>query len=801
MDAVRLIVGVAFRRRWRSWTALAALVAVVGGVTLGAAAAGERTARAYPSFLRLHGFDWLVATQEPTNLAAIPGVSSVVEAPYALNGQPTCRCAHPINGNALSVVSVGTRTLHHLVNLVSGRMPDPSKPNEVLASFTLQRDDGVHLGTVIRMPMYGVAQQQATLASTGPGPTPDGPTVTLRVVGIEASATEFPSGINPAGTADTYDLYTSQAFASHVFPKIAPYYVYFVDLRHPATGSQRFLKAVQALGALNQVQLDTPSSLEAGAIHPQAIGWWVLALLAALAGSAVVGQALSRQISVEGEDNATLAALGAGPRQLAAAALAAAAMVAVAGAVLAVAIAYLVSPLAPAGVARNAEPSAGLAFDAPILLFGGLSVVFVVMVLAIWPALRGARRWRAETPPARPSAVSRRLSSAGAPPSMVIGVRHALERGSGRVASPVTTAILGSVLAVAALCGTAVFASSLNRLGSDAALYGDDYQVIVYAVSTRSSLAEVERIPGITAISLGTSSRIEINHVFTTAFVTAALRGPELLSVVDGRLPTKPNEIALGAVTMHQAGVHVGSVARVLVGQPNGRPRPEVLRVTGVVAFPTGVASDQAGLGDGADLSLSTFCPSDEPLRRCPVVANSQNSFAVLVRVRAGPLGRSAIARLETAFPNQTTTPVEPTGLINFGEAVNFPLIFGVMLGVFGAATLVHLLVVSVGRRRREMGLLKSLGFVGRQVAATVYWQTATVTAIGLVAGTTVGIAVGREVWIGFSRNIGVVPLPVVDTPTTVFLLAGVVAAAAALTLAPALVAMRARPGEALRTA
>lgn len=799
MEAVRLIVGVAFRRRWRSWLALCALVAVVGGITLGAAAAGERTASAYPSFLRLHGFDWVVATQEPTDLAAVSGVRSVVEAPYALNGNPTCRCAHPIDGNALSVVSVGTRTLHHLVNLVSGRMPDPSNPGEALASFTLQEDDGVHVGTLIRIPMYGVAQQQAVLDSTGPGPAPDGPTITLRVVGIEASATEFPAGINPAGTAATYDLYTSQAFLARVFPKIAPYYVYFVDLRHPATQSQRFLKTVQAMGALDQTQLDIPSSLEAGAIHPQAVGWWVLALLAALAGSAVVGQALSRQISVEGEDNAVLAALGAGPRQLAAAALAAAAMVAVVGAGVAVAIAYLISPLAPAGVARNAESSAGLAFDAPILILGGLSIVVVVMVLAIWPALRGARRWRTETPPARPSTLSRRLSSAGAPPSMVIGVRHALERGSGRAASPVTTAILGSVLAVAALCGTAVFASSLSRLGSDAALYGDDYQVIVYALSTQSSIAEVERIPGVTAISLGTTSRIEINGVFTTAFVTAALRGPALLSVVDGRLPTRPNEIALGAATMHQAGVHIGSVAKVLVGQPNGRPRTEVLHVTGVVAFPTGVAADQAGLGDGADLSLSMFCPSDEPLGHCSVVANSRSSFALLVRVRSGPQGRAAIAKLQTTFPNRTSTPVAPTGLINFGEAVNFPLIFGIMLGVFGAATLMHLLVVSIGRRRREMGLLKSLGFVGRQVLATVYWQTATVTAIGVLAGATAGIALGREVWIGFSRNIGVVPLPVVDTTVIVLVLSGVVVAAAALTLTPAMVAMRARPAEALR--
>ena len=800
MEAVRLIVRAAFRRRWRSWVALATLIAVVGGVTLGAIAAGRRTAVAYPNFLRLHGFDWAVATQTPTDFAHLPGVASSIAAPYALNGVPTCRCTHPINANALSVVSVGSGSLRHLVNLVSGRMPNPSNPDEALASFTLQRDNGVKIGTVIHIPMYASSQRQAVLDSTGLGPIPHGPTIALTIVGIEASVTEFPSGINPSGASSTYDIFTSQAFAAHVLPKIAPYYTYFVDLRHPAADSAKFKKTVTAMGVLDQTQLDTPSSLEAGAIHPQAVGWWLLALVAALAGTAVVGQALSRQVFVESEDNTTLAALGVKPRQLGAATLAAAGAVAVAGAAGSVLIAYLLSPFAPAGVARDAEPSAGLAFDTAVLLLGGVAIVIVVGILALWPVIRATRRRRVELPSGRPSVVGARLSSAGVPPSVVIGVRHALERGSGRAASPVATAILGTILAVAALCGTGVFAASLNRLGSQPSLYGDDYQVLVYAPNASSAIAKIERTPGIADLSLGTSSRLEINHVFTTSFVTASLRGPVLLSVVEGSLPMQSDQIALGAATMHQAGVHVGSVVPVVVGQPHGGTRTEMLHVTGVVAFPTGVADDQAGLGDGADLSLSMFCPSSDPVERCRLVTSAQNSFAVLARVVPGSTGRAAVAKLEAAFPNETATPAPPNGLVNFGDAVDFPLIFGIMLAVFGIATLTHLLVVSISRRRAEMGLLKSLGFVRHQVAAVVYSQTATVTVLGLVLGTAVGIAVGREVWIGFARNIGVVPMAVVNTTITILLLIGVGVTAALLAVAPAVAAARARASDVLRT-
>ena len=45
--------------------------------------------------------------------------------------------------------------LTRVVKLVAGRMPDQSTPDEILASFTMQRDYGIGPGTVIRLPMAG----------------------------------------------------------------------------------------------------------------------------------------------------------------------------------------------------------------------------------------------------------------------------------------------------------------------------------------------------------------------------------------------------------------------------------------------------------------------------------------------------------------------------------------------------------------------------------------------------------------------------------------------------------------------
>ena len=133
-------------------------------------------------------------------------------------------------------------------------------------------------------------------------------------------------------------------------------------------------------------------------------------------------------------------------------------------------------------------------------------------------------------------------------------------------------------------------------------------------------------------------------------------------------------------------------------------------------------------------------------------------------------------------------------------EAVNFSLIFGAMLALFGAATLLHLLVVSVSRRRREVGLLKVLGFVNGQVASAVAWQARALALVGIVIGVPLGVVVGQAVWRGSANNLGVVPVSVVPIWFIALLVVGVVVVANLIAVAPALVATRSKPGELLRT-
>ena len=809
MGAVWLVFGAELRRRWRSWLILVVLIAVVGGLVLAAAAAGRRTATAFPRFVNAHGYDFTIFNLQPVpGLNQLPEVASVATAGTPLNGNVTCTCGPGLNNSSnLSILMLSPKGLERVTKLVAGRMPNQASPQEILASVNLEQDYGVHVGTVISTPLYAPSQIQAVLAAPNTANiVPTGPTATFHVVGIETAESEF-----PAGQGQTYNLYTTQAFArSGVGQQGASGLQYYVRLRHGAADLPRFAAAVNAMQVFSSQNLDNIATAVATSIHPQAVGWWVLAVLAALAGVAVIGQALGRQSVVESEEYPTLGALGLPRRQLVVLGTVRNLAVALVGAAGAVLVAFALSPLTPVGEARLAEPSTGLAFDPLVLLLGALATVVAVLVLGIWPSVRASRVHVGDDRAlnVHQSSIAAQVAATGAPPSAVIGVRHALERGRGAASVPVGTALFGTALAVLALCATAVFGASLSHLTATPALYGEDYQLLFAnnAATGGDAAAEVASLEdhrAITGIMVGTRDEVSINGVSVFAIAARAVRGPLLLSTVGGRLPTGNADIALGTTTMHHVGAHVGSVVHVTVQVPTGGTRTTPFRVVGTASFPGQFGL--GGLGTGAVFTLSGYlnaaCPPGPTQSTCLGTYHANQNGAVMASAPPGPKGQAVITHLVNTFQGSALRPVTPTSLVNFGEAVNFPLILGFMLALFGAATLMHLLVVSVARRRHEIGLLKALGFVNGQVGAAVCWQATTVAVVGIVVGVPLGIAVGQGIWRAFATNLGAVPVATVPVWVIAALATGVLVVANLLAIAPAVAAARSKTaGQLLRT-
>ena len=315
-------------------------------------------------------------------------------------------------------------------------------------------------------------------------------------------------------------------------------------------------------------------------------------------------------------------------------------------------------------------------------------------------------------------------------------------------------------------------------------------------------LTHLERMRGITGITGGIGDDVKINGKTVDALAGDPVRGSLLLTTVNGRYPHSDHEIALGATTMRAVHAHVGSAVAVSAPRPGGGSRTSSYRVVGTTVFPPDFGA--GGLGTGAVFTFGGFlgaqCPPGRSQAACGREAYEGGGGVYLLRFARGADGRAAAHRVAKEYAASISYPVTPANLVNFGEAVNFPLIFGLVLIVFGITTLVHVLVVSVARRRREAGLLRALGFVRRQIAYSVWWQTTTIALVGLVVGVPVGIAVGRAIWQEFARSLGVLPDAVVVPWVIVAVAAGTVVVASALAIGPAVVAARSRPASLLRS-
>jgi ABC-type lipoprotein release transport system permease subunit len=794
LTLLRMLLGTGLRNRWRSWLALSLLTALVVGLVLAGAATARRTVTAFPRYEAAHGFDSFFYSVDPVpGAASLPSVASSIDVRTPVAGSPECACSHPINDDDFTVEEVPPGQLSEISKLVAGSLPNQSDPSQVLASQNFEQD-GLHIGSVLHVPLVSAAQRSAITSDQNI--TPAGPLVALRVVGFEISETEFPTTSN----APSYDLYVTSGFDQRFNAKTLTLHEYFFRLRHGAASLPQFDAQARAHGGLSASDLDATASFIATSIDPQAVGWWLLTGLAALIGMLALGQALARQAAIEAESHPVLRALGASRRQLFALAMTLTFVIALVGAAGGVALAALSSLFTPVGEARLADPTPGFSFDALLLVPAGLAAVAIVLALGLWPAVKWARPLRHDDRPViRPSRAVTALSAAGASASALIGVRHALERGRGRAAMPVSSALVGAILAVAALCATAVFGASLTHLTHTPSQYGQQFDAW-FAVDGTGTTSQNEQLldalerPGVTAITAGLGSPVFINGKAIDGIAGQNLRGRTLLTTIAGRPPTADDEVALGAKTMAQLGVHIGSLVRVTIPSPGpGNAVTGRFRIVGTAVLPSDF--NIQGLGTGAvftlDSLLAGHCASGSNQRACQMQSLVADAGVFLVHTEPGASGQAALAQLSRAYPSQVNFPSPPTDLVNFGEAVNFPLIFGLIAVLFGAATLLHLLLSTLSQRRREMGLLKSLGMVRRQIALTVSWQTTTVAIIGIVVGVPLGVAVGRLVWHAFATNLGVFAGPVTTAWVIVAVAVAALVAANLLAVVPAVIAAR----------
>jgi hypothetical protein len=550
------------------------------------------------------------------------------------------------------------------------------------------------------------------------------------------------------------------------------------------------------------------------ATRPQATALALFSLLAALSAIFVVGQIVSRQLFFAATEDPTLRALGMSKTQLLALHLGEVFGVGAAGALVAVVAAILASPFMPIGPARIAEPSPGFAANWAVLGVGAAGIVALLLARSAWPAWRLAGgpsgiHGAVDSGRERPSRMLEAAAKAGAPPSAAVGLRLALEPGRGRTAVPVRSALAGTVLAIAAVTAAFTFGTNLVRLVHTPKLYGQQWDL---AADTQFGLLPVDRTNvflgshrGVRSWSYGDYADLSIGGKAVPAIGLARGRGSELWPrVIEGRTPLGPNELLLGTKTLEAIRAKVGDTLRVAPSGGDSEP----MRIVGRATFPFfgRGAFSTLGLGEGA--AIQDRAP---PGGNCDPEKPSTCGFNfVLIGLNPGAGRAATIASLRRELPDARVCPQDqecsiatkqrPVDILNYSRIQSTPVALAALLGLLALATVAHLLVTSIRRRRRDFAVLKTLGFVRGQVSAAVAWQATSLVTLALLIGLPVGIAAGRWVWQLFAGQLGVPPEARIPALGVFVAIPSALFVANLLAAGPGWVAGRLKPAPVLRT-
>ncbi len=792
-----------FGNRRGGYLAVVLLIGLVGGLALGAVAAARRTQAAFPAYL---------ASTNPSDLTVLTGVSDPasggggydpaliheiaklphvrrIESYAGLNvailrpGVPPGSAAEGLSGSI-----DGEYFNQDRLTIVQGRMANPDRADEVVIDAK-GTPPSVHVGEVVPLGFYTNAQVASPdfgKPDTKPYLRIDVEVVGKAIFSREVVQDDVDTGLN-GGALFTPALTRRLAQCCASFTESA------VQLKGGASEVPAAEAGIeQVLPKGFPVVFYVTSLTEAKAeraIKPESIALAVFGGIAGLATLVIAGQLIGRQLRLGADDLGTLRALGADPGMTVGDGLPGVLGAVMLGSLLAAAVAVSLSPAAPLGSVRAVYPYLGIAFDWTVLGLGTLALVVVLSALAVALAYRCAPHraaLRGQRPAGAGSRVARATAALGLPPSAVEGVRLAVDPGAGRNAVPVRSAILGTALAMIVTIATVTFGASLDTLVSHPALYGWNWTYALSAgnptyVSRQRAAALLDHDPAVaawTGIYFGTV-KIDSLTVPVIGATPRASVGPPVLS---GHGLQGAGQVVLGPATLAQLGKQVGDAVTVTDGR-GGRSR---LRIVGTATLPS--------LGIDGSLHTEMGVGAVLPYQLVPAATASQPSN-VLVRLRPGANTAAALPTLQRLVPaadgGEVMAVQRPAEIVNYRSMGATPAFLGAALAAGAVAALCLTLFTSVRRRRRDLALLKTIGFTRRQLATAVAWQSTIAVAIGAVVGVPLGIALGRFLWDVFAREISVVPEPTVPGPTLLLITVGALVLANVVAAVPGRMAGR----------
>ena len=803
-----------FTLQLSGYLSIVLLIGLIGGVAMASVSAGRRTQSSYPTFL---------ASTNPSNLTMavfqasanagpgsslksaierLPDVKRVVTAgtlpliDIGANGAP--RLSSLANINIVSSLDGMTVDQDRLA-ILQGRAANPRRADEIVMNAGAARILGVQVGQVIALGLYTPAQMN--LPDFGSPKVKPAVLVHERLVGIVALNTQLVQD----DVDQTYGvIYVDAALTRRIVKPLnlftpVLYGVQLLDGDRGIAKMQHELVALVPKGQIYEFHVaSTVTSQVELAIKPESVALGSFGAIAALACLILAGQAISRLLGRGERDRDVLRALGASPVIIVTEGLVGVLLAVGLGTIVAAVVAVALSPLGPLGPVRPVYPDAGFNFDWTVI---GAGVAVLVLGLgAIMTALSvrslTKRSLQSGESASGQSRAALGLQRAGIPVAGVVGVHFALESGRGRSAVPVRSIIGGTVVAVAMVVATLTFASGFNTLISRPPLYGWNWTYLLNPSNAvpPKALSLLNHDPRVAAWSGADYTDLQIDGEELPILLESpgAKLSPPILS---GHGLETSRQIVLGAGTLNQLHERIGNTVIVSLGTKKDAPYyipPTPLVIVGTATLPavgySSFVAEHTSMGTGALVPLDF---TNVPFTGHSADPNLDGPELVFVRMRVGvgsAAGREDMQRIANTAnrifatdKNAAGNSVEVLGVLRPVQIVNYrsigstPIFLAAGLALGAVLALGLTLASSVRRRRRDLALLKTLGFTHRQLASAVAWQATTTALIGMAVGLPLGVVIGRQLWTLFARSIYAVPDPTVPALSVLIVGAGTV--------------------------
>jgi len=743
------------RHAW-STIAVAGAVAIACASLIAVVAGARRTASAPDRYTASVGGNVDVSIEQRAGrpltdkIAALPAVKQLSAYTFVFGGLDGAQRTIPQD----LIAFAGKRPLSS--RLVAGRDPNATAAHEFEADAGFVKIAHAQIGD--RFPFMSVSRAQIA-SGEGFNAKPRGAKFDAELVGIIDS----PDRINSDGTVAIF----SPALLDQDVGTVATEYQVRLAPGSTLPQLRGELDALPDSATLSVDRGEVVSSDIRNAVDAQATGIWLMAGVLSIAALVALGQLLARHVQLADHERTPLVAIGFTRRQRVIESVLVAAVPTLGGVVLGALLAIAPSGVFPTGFARALEPHTGVSVD-----FLALATTAGALVVAIlgWVAIAVVydERRRAFSPTRRVRGFLSRTPSTAA----AIGARFALTRGNRRRPAYGTIAALASIVAL--VIGASTFAASLNRLVADHGRFGQNYDFAVgddgsnhSSAQLRAAYANDTDVAGMMILSEG-SARVTASTANLQIVGVERVKGTLAPRVLAGRLPTAPDEIALGRVSARSLQRRVGD--QVLLAGLHG---PVPYRVVGFVVVPGVAGNDGVGLGGVVTPAGFRRVQSDA----------STNAAAISLRADARPGAEQRIAqRIGTQVGQEST----PSAIANVGRVRGVPSVLAVLLGLLVLTTMLHALVVSVRSRRVDLAILKGLGANRRWIGRVVHSQATLLVVVPLVIGVPIGLLLGSRVFRAFVGRIGAWPAAVIPGLAIVAIALGLLLLANVAALVPA---------------